>query len=333
MGTITKSKTFSAGATIVASEHNTNFDEIISEFNGNIVNVNVHANAAIAASKLNLSTIAQAIEFDGNTTFAGTTIADLGTVTTADINGGTIDGVTIGGAAAPTVTDLGSVTTCDINGGTMDGVQIGGTTATGELIVNNASDNADGLGSQGTAGQVFTSAGTGANPTWVSPALTLISTTSVTTSNSGDITIAASKLYKIIITINAISADDTIGLRFDSDSGNDYQYFRHGLHTPGTNTAIDSGATNASSIVLGGVDTADANSNWFTAELLLDTNEDNYIRARIIGQVLCSRTDAARELVQVGGTYQDATGMTSFEIFTASANMTGKVYLYEYALS
>ena len=37
---------------------------------------------------------------DGTATFAGTTIADLGTVTTADINGGTIDGAIIGGASA-----------------------------------------------------------------------------------------------------------------------------------------------------------------------------------------------------------------------------------------
>jgi hypothetical protein len=39
-----------------------------------------------------------------NSTFAGTTIADLGVVTTVDINGGTIDGVTIGGASAGAIT-------------------------------------------------------------------------------------------------------------------------------------------------------------------------------------------------------------------------------------
>ena len=61
-------------------------------------------------------------------TAAGETCANLGTVTTADINGGTIDGVTIGGAVAPTVTNLGSVTTCDINGGTIDGVTIASST-------------------------------------------------------------------------------------------------------------------------------------------------------------------------------------------------------------
>ena len=40
------------------------------------------------------------IVFGKNTTFAGTTIANLGTVTTADINGGSIDGATIGAASA-----------------------------------------------------------------------------------------------------------------------------------------------------------------------------------------------------------------------------------------
>jgi len=40
------------------------------------------------------------ITFGKNSTFNGTTIADLGTVTTADINGGSLDGVTIGAASA-----------------------------------------------------------------------------------------------------------------------------------------------------------------------------------------------------------------------------------------
>ena len=57
----------------------------------------------------------------------------------------------------------------DIDGGTLDGVQIGGTTATGEIIVNDASDDANGLGAQGNSGQFLTSAGAGANPTWTTP--------------------------------------------------------------------------------------------------------------------------------------------------------------------
>ena len=49
--------------------------------------------------------------FAAGWTNAGRTIADLGTVTTADINGGTIDGVTIGGASAGTI--AGTTITAD----------------------------------------------------------------------------------------------------------------------------------------------------------------------------------------------------------------------------
>jgi len=83
------------------------------------------------------------LEVTGASTFTGG-IADGGAVTTIDINGGTIDGVTIGAAAAPTVTNLGSVATCDINGGSIDGATIGaaaagaitGTTITGTTITD-----------------------------------------------------------------------------------------------------------------------------------------------------------------------------------------------------
>jgi len=58
------------------------------------------------------------IVFGKNSTFASTTIADLGTVTTADINGGTIDGVTIGGASAA----AGSFTSLDVANGNITNV-------------------------------------------------------------------------------------------------------------------------------------------------------------------------------------------------------------------
>jgi len=74
----------------------------------------------------------------------GATISNLGTVTTVDLNGGTIDGVTIGASSAgaitatnltstgtvnftgATISNAGSITTADINGGTVDGTVIGG---------------------------------------------------------------------------------------------------------------------------------------------------------------------------------------------------------------
>lgn len=54
MALISKPYTFTVGATIVASEHNSNFDVIYSDYNGNITNVNISASATIAYSKLSL---------------------------------------------------------------------------------------------------------------------------------------------------------------------------------------------------------------------------------------------------------------------------------------
>jgi hypothetical protein len=63
------------------------------------------------------------IKGDSTWTVAGMTCADLGTVTTADINGGSIDGATLGGTAQVTITDA------DMNGGSIDGTAIGANSA------------------------------------------------------------------------------------------------------------------------------------------------------------------------------------------------------------
>ena len=192
----TRVSTYTTGEVISSSAVTANEDAIFNYLTAGvdtyadltIINADVKAAANIQSDKLNLTSIAQGVkitsggsfendgtsDFDGNVTFAGSTIADLGTVTTAiittaDINGGTLDGVTIGGTAAPTVTDLGTVTTADINGGTMDGVQVDGSTTDGMLFVTEATTNdLVELGAQGTAGQYLQSAGTGSNPTWAS---------------------------------------------------------------------------------------------------------------------------------------------------------------------
>jgi len=65
MSTITKPNTFSSNTTASSSEVNANFDTIFNDYNGNITNANVSSSAAIAASKLNLATIAQAMTMSG----------------------------------------------------------------------------------------------------------------------------------------------------------------------------------------------------------------------------------------------------------------------------
>ena len=56
MAVIIKNHTFSAGATIVASEHNSNFDTIYADYNSNITNANCSPTMALALSKISFTT-------------------------------------------------------------------------------------------------------------------------------------------------------------------------------------------------------------------------------------------------------------------------------------
>ena len=145
--TISKGYTFGATETVTNTKLHTLVD---SATISGIVNADIDGAADIDSTKIDLSssgylaTGTPTATITGDWTFEGQT---------------NIDNL---------VASLASIGTADINGGTLDGVNIGTTTATGELIVNNASDAADGLGDQGTSGEVLTSAGSGANPTWES---------------------------------------------------------------------------------------------------------------------------------------------------------------------
>jgi hypothetical protein len=89
--------------------------------------------------------------------------------------------------------------TADINAGTIDNTTIGATTPQNGSFVDLSVTGATSFdGSQGTAGQVLTSAGTGATPTWTTPTtgtVTSVTGTSPIASSGGttpDISLAAS---------------------------------------------------------------------------------------------------------------------------------------------
>lgn len=68
MSLITLPFTFSVGAVIIAAQHNSNFQTIYNDYNGNIQGVNIAANAAIGYSKLSLNNSIQ------NTDILSTTV-------------------------------------------------------------------------------------------------------------------------------------------------------------------------------------------------------------------------------------------------------------------
>ena len=134
--------------------------------NSTITNDDISSSAEILVSKIKDGTARQLLQTDaaGNTTewtsnidipgtldVTGATDLDstlnvdgLSTLSSVDINGGAIDGATIGAnsAAAGTFTN-GTIATADINGGAIDGTTIGASTAsTGAFTTLTTSSNA-----------------------------------------------------------------------------------------------------------------------------------------------------------------------------------------------
>jgi len=82
MALITKPNTFSAGATIVASEHNDNFNTIYNDYNGNITNANASASAAFDVSKIDFATMDSDISATrANTTTTAFSLSGTSTTT------------------------------------------------------------------------------------------------------------------------------------------------------------------------------------------------------------------------------------------------------------
>ena len=129
MSNYTKSTNFTAKDSLPTGDTNKVIrgSEFDTEFNA--ISVAVATKSDLAGPTFTGTATFANLTGTGTINFTGATISSLGTVTTADINGGTIDGVTIGGssAGAGTFSSL-TATTADINAGTVDNTVIGGST-------------------------------------------------------------------------------------------------------------------------------------------------------------------------------------------------------------
>lgn len=187
----------------------------------------------------------------------------------------------------------------------------------------------------GTSGQVLTTAGAGANPSWSNPgALVLISNTPVTTaSNTGDIAIIGTNFYEARGIIRNFSGDDTVVMRINNDTGSVYNSITRGFIFDGTPTASNSVGAGGTSITLGPADSASsAEQLAFTIRLYPQRNDNTvfYIKGEITGQ----DSSANNYYKDISGTWSNAAAATSFRILTSGgATFSGNVYLYKYSLS
>jgi len=107
---------FTAGAVVVASQHNSNFSTIYSDYNGNIDNNNISGSAAIAYTKLNLTGNIVNSDISGSAAIVDTKLAQI--TTASKVSGTSITGL----ASLPA--GAGTVPTANLGSGTANSTTI-----------------------------------------------------------------------------------------------------------------------------------------------------------------------------------------------------------------
>lgn len=136
MALITIPNTFSAGAVIVASQHNSNFSTISTDYNGNIDNTNIAPAASIAYSKLNLSSSIVNADINASAAIVASKLV-----------------LTSPGAIGSVAPNTGAFTTLKV-----------GTTNQGDVLYDNGTSLI--RLPPGTSGQFLKTQGAAANPIW-----------------------------------------------------------------------------------------------------------------------------------------------------------------------
>ncbi len=262
---------------IISSDEVTSNEDVIFNYlsagvdtflDGSIVNADVNSAANIQSDKLNLTSIAQAVlinsggtfevdgvsnfdgavDFDSTIDFSGATITAQATfanlvATTADINGGTVDGAVIGGSSAAngTFTNLTANTTFKL-----------GSTNQGDVLYDNGTSIV--RLTPGSSGHFLKTNGAGANPAWAAAGSWILEETSTfTTASSVSITetISAGDVYMIIFegTVNTDTFEP--GLRINNNSSsNNYRYAYNGVYSINGGAAAAFDITGADTKVL-----------------------------------------------------------------------------------
>lgn len=300
MALITLPFTFSAGAVIIASQHNSNFTTISSDYNGNIDNTNIVAGAGITYSKLTLT----------------------GGIVNADINASAAIAASklslvSPGAIGSTTPNTGAFTTLKV-----------GTANQGDILYDNGTSLV--RLTPGTSGQALITGGASANPAWgTGGSLTLISKTTVTAAaTTGNIAITQSNSYLVIVVADDVSGGtNTIGIRANGDTGSNYY---SGYSGRGASAAIGASSSGATSIVPG---TGVVANLGFFMQFNINSSALNTSSANFYGN-LCSQliTGGIGTVSTFGGFWSGGALFTSFLVL-GSGNWTGNVYLYKYALS
>lgn len=239
--------TYTSGQVISSTDVTANEDAIFnylsagvdSYSDGSILNADIGASANIQSDKLNLTSIAQAVTVTsgGSFTSAGTNTLSGSTTISGSLsvtNSATFSGITI--ASLGTVT-TGVITEIDLNGGSIDGTTIGQTSPTAgrfsNIRFNSAVPNSIVYDSDagltrlapGTSGQYLKANGAGSAPSFASPgwAWEFVETVTLTGSGVSSSTLPTNSDVFMIVFEDAVSDTGGLHMTFNS-TGAGYDY-------------------------------------------------------------------------------------------------------------
>ena len=188
----------------------------------------------------------------------------------------------------------------------------------------------------GTSGQFLQTQGASANPQWATqttPALTLISTTIISTAaTTASISVTSGNTYFVQYSFVALSAADVLALRFNSDSGaGHYRYVNTGSTTTGAVTALSASAT----LIQIGTSVNNNTTLGINGAFYINQTGTSSQVYNIWGQLIEDESAGGlTAMISHAGRWSNSANMTSFTMFTVSgATMTGAVYLYQVATS
>lgn len=302
MAIVTKPFTFSAGATIIASEHNSVADILYNDYNGNITSANISASAAIPYSKLSLT--------------SGVVNADVSA--SAAIVGSKLD-LTSPGAIGSTSAGTGAFSTLKV-----------GTTHQGDILYDNGTSII--RLTPGTSGQVLQTQGAAANPQWsAGPGLTFVSNTAISAAtNTGDIAITNTNFYYFNAHCTGFSAGgDTLNIRMNNDNtATKYKYVYSGRTSGG---ALTGGSESADLFLLGtAINNIDAEIEGRIFPQVGGTGKI-YISGKI---TYVDNAGGLMTFVDFSGYWDNSAAATSFRLFTSGViTFSGNLYLYKHTLS
>lgn len=211
------------------------------------------------------------------------------------------------------------------NGGTGNNLS---TIAKGGLIVGTAS-NTVGIQTVGANNTVLTadSAQTNGVKWEAKMGIWRATDSSFTSGDSGNITITTSAAPHVIIVSVDVATDDTMMLRFNSDSsGGDYDY----ISLTSTGTTTTTATTSAADQF--GLSAVDGGSNDAALFLIINfkSHPSDANRVLVDGQGYAYTTAGAIQRYEFTGIYRGSAAPTAFNIFSSGgATVSGNIYLYE----